>query len=178
VAASGLEVLIALRCFECFEHAPPNLRRLRQRLQARCVPLPFLVTEIGVLRAGREQQIVVLELAAVGHDRAAVDIDALGLGLQHADIAHMREQAADRDRDIRGAERRHRDLVQQRLEQMMILAIEQRHSHAGHVAQPLGRIDARETRADDEDLLHSSRCSHAQSTMGCTRGETRREAPW
>ncbi len=89
----------------------------------------------------------------------------------------MREQAADRHGDVRGTERRHRDLVEQRLEQMMVLAIEQRDRDARHVAQPLRSVQAGEAGADDEDLLHVSICCQAQSTIGCTRGETSRVAP-
>ena len=59
----------------------------------------------------------------------------------------------------------------------MVLAIEQRHRDAWRIAQTLRSVEAGEAGADDEDLLHFSICRQAHSTIGCTRGETRRVAP-
>ena len=84
-----------------------------------------------------------------------------------------------------GTERRHRHLVEQRLEQMMVLAIDARVTRdARRVAQALRRVQAGEACADDDDLLQvlprcavGLRCgsmlaASAHSTMGSTRGET------
>jgi hypothetical protein len=57
-------------------------------------------------------------------------------------------------------------LVEQRLEQVMVLAVEQRDRDARRIAQPLRCVQAGEAGADDDDLLHSAICCQAHSTMG------------
>ena len=64
MATTRLDALIALRGLERFEHATADLGGLRQRLQSGRVRLPFFVTEVRVLRAAGEQQVVVWILAA------------------------------------------------------------------------------------------------------------------
>ena len=71
MSAACIGVGLALGGFERLEHATADLGRLRQRLEPGRIGFPFLVTEIGMLRAAGEQQIVVAKLAAVRDDLAA-----------------------------------------------------------------------------------------------------------
>ena len=78
------------------------------------------------------------------------DVDAGDGGKQHRHVALPAEDAADRRGDVRGRQTGGRHLVEQRLEQMVVVAIDDGHLEAG-VGQPLGRRQAREAGADDDD---------------------------
>ena len=56
----------AFRALERQQHAAADLERIFKRLQSWRVGLPLGVTEIGVARAGRDDQIVVVDAVAVG----------------------------------------------------------------------------------------------------------------
>ncbi len=58
-------VAFALGALEGGEHAPADLERVFQRLQARRVSRPFVMTEVAVRRTGRQDEVVVRQLIAV-----------------------------------------------------------------------------------------------------------------
>ncbi len=109
------------------------------------------MTEISVLRAGGDDQIVEGNAAPLGDHRAPLDIDAAHLRQHDIDVVGMAENAADRRGDVRRREARGRHLVQERLKQMVIVLIDQGdvERRAGEV---LRRAQPAEPGTDDDDL--------------------------
>ena len=106
---------------------PPDRRGVLERLQARRERLPLVMAEIGVARAGREHQRVIGNAVAVFEQHAlSCRIDAVDVGEQRRHLGAVAQEIADRPGDLAGGERSGRDLVEQRLEQMMVAAIDQR----------------------------------------------------
>ena len=109
-----------------------RMRRLKrrgvlQRLQTRRERLPLVMAEIGVSRAGREHQRVIGNAVAVIEQHAfSRRIDAADIGEQRRDFVTVAQQIADRPGDLGCRKRGGRDLIEQRLEQMMVAAIDQR----------------------------------------------------
>jgi hypothetical protein len=123
--ALSRRVALDLRAFVGGEHAPPDLRRLLQGLEARRELLPLVVAEVEVAGPGREDQVVVGERPGVGEHAPAFEVHAADLLLSHARVGAARQQAADGRGDLRGAEARHRHLVEQGLEEVVVAAIHQ-----------------------------------------------------
>ena len=102
-----------------------DLEGVLERLQPRRVRLPFVVAEVGVARAGREDEVVVRQ-AAVGaaRPRAPPRRSPHRLGEQHAGVRLAPQDRADRVGDVAGRQRRRRDLVEERLEEVVVAAID------------------------------------------------------
>ena len=73
----------------------------------------------------------------------------------HLGVFLLREQRADRKRDLGRRQRRHRHLVEQRLEQVVIGAVDQQNLDV-FAAQPTRRGETAETTADDDHALSPS----------------------
>jgi hypothetical protein len=112
------------------------------------------VAEIGVARAGREDQIVVLDFAVGQAYEALGGVDRDGLGQQNADVLLALENAADGVGDIAGGERRRRNLIEQRLEEVVIAAVDDGDESVG-VLERAGGVEAGEASADDDDVCVS-----------------------
>ena len=134
------------------QHAAPDLMRIFKRLQARRVLRPGVVAEIAVGRAGGDDQPVVGDLvAAVEHHRAPRGFHAPCFAVDHGDVVLAREDVADRRGDGRRREARGRDLVEQRLEKMMVGPVQ--HRHAQRRARERARGEqAAEAAADNDDV--------------------------
>src|SRR5262249_27819518 len=122
-----LRVWLALRLFEGEEDAAANGRRVLERLQARRERLPIVMAEIGVARAGRQNERVVGEhRAVIEMQLATLLVDGLDRGEQGRDLLALAKQMSDRPGDLRWRERRRRRLIEQRLEQVMVATIDDR----------------------------------------------------
>ena len=121
-----LRIGLALGALEGDEDAPPQRGGVLERLQARRERLPFVMAEIGVPRAGGEHQRVVGHGVAVIEQHAlAAGVDAGHVGEQGRDLRPVAQEIADRPGDLRGRQRGGRDLIEQRLEQMVVAAVDQ-----------------------------------------------------
>jgi hypothetical protein len=123
-----------LGALEGIENAAPDHEGVVEGLESGRELLPLVVPEVGVRRAARDEQIVVVELAAASDDAPGFDVDALYLAHEHGDIALLAQDVAQRRGDRGRGEAGCGDLVQQGLEQVVILAIDQRDVD-GRVAQ-------------------------------------------
>jgi hypothetical protein len=132
------------------EHPAPDLQRVLDRLEARRQIGPRLA-EVRVGRARRHHQVVVRELAVVEHDPPRGRLDALDIGQQHARVGLLAQRGADRHGDVTGRQRRGGDLVQQRLKQVMVPAVDQRHRD-GRARQPARGRQAAEAAANDDHV--------------------------
>ena len=97
------------------------------------------MTEISVLRAGGDNQIVEGDAAPLGDHGLALDVDAADLRQDDIDVVSVAENAADRRRDVRRRQACGRHLVKQRLEQMVVVLIDQRDVERACRQAPLPR---------------------------------------
>ena len=152
-AARRCGIAFALGVLEGDQDAAPQRGGVLQRLQAGRERLPFVMAEIGVAGAGGEHQRVVGQrVAAIERHAARLGIDAGHRGEQGRDLGTPAQQIADRPGDLRGRKCRGRDLIQQRLEQMMVAPVDQR-DRDRRAGKPIHRLQPAKTGADDHDAM-------------------------
>ena len=149
-------IALALGALERQQHAPPDLERILQRLQARRDRPPLVVAEVRVRRPGRDDQEVVVERAVGQQQSIALAVDPDGLGEQHLDVLLPAQDPADRRGDVARRERRHRHLVEQRLEHVMVAPIDERHLHRLPAQRP-GGVQPAEPSANNHHSGHAQR---------------------
>ncbi|MCW0450731.1 hypothetical protein NB706_003565 [Xanthomonas sacchari] len=158
--------------FERQQQVPAQLQRVVQGLQAGCVRGPVVVTEIGMGGAGGDQQVVVGQRLPIGQahlPRLLVDVDDFPKA--HFDVVLVAQDLPQRRGDVRGRQAGGGDLVQQRLEQVMVAAVDQ-----GDVqrrpGQSAGGPQAGEATADHDQVRHAC-VVHAGLQEGKGRGGVR-----
>jgi hypothetical protein len=159
VASRG--IALGLCVLEREQQAPAQQQCVVERLQARCVRGPLVVSEVGVSCAGREQQRVVVDRVAVAeHDSPRRRFDANDVGQADFHVRLGTQDVPQRRGDVRRRQSRRRDLVQQRLEQMMVRTIDERDPHR-RACERTCRPQAAETAADDHCVMGVAghRCS-------------------
>ena len=153
-AARRCRIGLALGALEGEQDAPANRGGVLERLQAGRERLPFVMAEIGVARAGGEDQRVVGQRCAVIEQHALRrDVDAgrrVASSVVH--FGPVAQQMADRPGDLRGRERRRRDLVEQRLEQMVVAAVDER-DRDRRAGKAEGGFQPAKAGADDDDAM-------------------------
>src|SRR5436190_4424607 len=146
-----MRIRLGFRALKRQQDPAPDRECIVYRFEARSVDAPFIVTEIAVSRAGREDEPIVSKLPAAGEaDAIAQSVDAGHLIKDHPDVAGSREDAADRPGNIGRRERRGCNLIEQRLKDMVVAAIDNGHVD-GAAGEPLGRGKPAESAADDDD---------------------------
>ena len=136
----------------------PDGQRVSHRLHPGGVHREPVVTEVGLPHAGRDDQVVVVETddraaGSLAADLVVLDVEVLHLGERELDVAVASEQRAERQRDLSLGQDAGRALVEQRLEQMVLRAIDEGDRHVAASQRPGGEQPG-ETPADDDD----SRC--------------------
>jgi len=118
---------------------------------------PVVVPVVGALRAGGDDQRVVRKVGAVReHDAFRLGIDVDHLSEQYAHVLLAAEHAAQGRGDLAGRQRAGSNLIKERLEEVIVAPIEERHVHR-HGLQRAGRAEAAEPAADYHYLfLHES----------------------
>lgn len=92
---------LGLRLLERKQDAAPEICRVVDRLEARRRGLPFVVTEIGVLRAGRDDEIVEREASILRHDLASSDVDLSDLGEHDTHVSCIAHDRTNRRCNVR-----------------------------------------------------------------------------
>ena len=156
-APPPLRVGLDLGRLERGEDAAADLERAVERLQLGRVRLPFVVAEVRVVRAAGDDR--ACRSRAVG--RVAVRqtpsrttsrrsrSKPVDLGEDDARVALPAEDRAQRGGDLGRRERAGRDLVDERLEERVVLAVDERHLDR-RAAQAADRLQAREAAADHD----------------------------
>ncbi len=140
--------------------------------EARRVRAPFLVAKIAMRRARRENEIIVADIAAVDCDRAPGCVDAGHGPPQHANSAVVTKQSADRKGDVAGREAGRCHLIEQGLEQVIVVAIDQRDVDR-LILQAACAFQAAKPGADDDDMrtfAQPHRRALNQSQQPCVHG--------
>ena len=149
-----------LGALEGQQDATPQQQRIVERLQARRVRSPLVVAEVVVRGATGHEQEVIGQRRAVGTQHAARgQVDRGDLGHADRHVALVAQDVAQRRGDVTGREPGRGHLVEQRLEQVVVGAVDQ-----GDVDRRLGqrprRPQASKAATDDDDVRAAGlRCS-------------------
>ena len=124
------QLRIAIRVFEHGEHARAQALGVGERIQREGVLLRARGAEEVRPGAHREHEVVPREARSVGtRHRLGAGVD-FGDGCHlHADTAPFAEDPAQRTRNVARSDLRGRDLVQHRLELVIVVLVDQRHAH-------------------------------------------------
>ncbi len=113
------------------------------------------MVEVGMTGAGREDEVIVRELRAVQLYRPCFEVDTGHLAEQDIDVRVPAQHAPNWAGDLSGRQQRRRDLVEERLKHMIVLAVDDRDvDRLG--GQRLGGRQSGEPRPDHHDAgLHA-----------------------
>ena len=159
--------------------------RALQRLELGGVLLPLVVAEVGVLRAARDDQRVVVDRLGRGpqrdvaqRDAARAEVDTGDLGEDDAHVAPAAEDAPQRIADLGRREGARGHLVGQRLEQVEVAPVDQRDVDRQPRELQAG-LEPAEAASDDDDAVRRGldRRRHGADPAGCARAATSRRAP-
>ena len=130
------------------------------------------MAEVRVRRAGRDDQVVVRHRSRSVTTMRRDGIDRADVGQQHLDVRLMPQNPADRRRDVAGRQRRRRHLIEQRLEDVMVVTVEQRDANR-RPGERARRVESAESAADDDDMrgasVPGSGCSCSRSSCAYHR---------
>ncbi len=148
---------LPLRRFESDEHLPANLERVLERLQSRRHLAPRVVPEVRVRDARRDDQVVVRRFAIGEMDDVRLEVDRRRLGEPDADVGLAAQDPADRRRDVARRKRGRGDLIEKRLEDVMVAPIDEQDVDRRSPKRARG-AQAAKTAADD----HHPRFGHGR----------------
>src|SRR5262249_13697871 len=163
---------------------PPDLQRVLEALEPGREDFPVLVAEVRVAGACRQDERVVSDLAPVERETPRGEIHLLDFGQEDRDVPRAAQDRPQRGRDVRGIQRGGRPLVEERLEQMVVAAVEQRDPH-GLPRERARRVEAAEAAAHHHYmglLRHVTRRERTPQalvfcrTNACTRRQASAEA--
>ena len=117
-------VRLALGAFERQEEAAANLGGVFDGFQARRHGFPLVVAEIVVGGAGGDDQVVIRNRAIAEDDAAVVHVQVDGFAQQHFGVAIVLEHDTQGRGDFAGREAAGGHLVEQRLEEVKVAAID------------------------------------------------------
>ncbi len=146
--------------FECAEDSPPDRRRVVDRLQPRRVRLPVVVAEIRMRGARRDDEVIERQRAVADLDDAPRRVDGRDFAEQHRRVALPAQDGADRPCDVGRRQAGRRDLIEQRLEQVIVVPVDDRDVGVD-ARERLRGEQAAESCADDDD----ARARHSRSTI-------------
>ena len=116
------------------------------------------------LGAGRQDEVVAgVGLAAARRHGPGHRIDGDDLGALGVELVELGRDLAQRVGDVAGGQHRRRDLVQERLELVVVVLVDERDVDVLALGQLPGTGDAGEPAADDDDACPGGRRRHAWS---------------
>ena len=127
---------------------------------------PLVVTEVRRARAGRDDEGVIADRAAVRQpDLAPVGIEGDGLAEEDGRVLPPTKHGSERLGDLAGTKGARRDLVEKRLEEVEVAAVDDGHVDPAVRAQIAGRVYPAESTADDQGpmLADGRRARHSSS---------------
>ena len=145
-------IVLELRRLERVQDAAANGRRVLEGLQPGGEPFPVVATEVVVTDARRQDQRVVGKVAVSAPNAAARDVEIDDFFEQHLDVRLASEDGTERRGDVGGRQHPRRHLIEERLEHVMVAAVEERHLDRG-ATERLRDPKAREAPADDHNSM-------------------------
>ena len=142
--------------FEREQHPSPDLHRVVEILEAGGDRRPRVEHDAGRRRGGRprgeDQEIEHQRSAGAGRDPGGLEVDPRHLVEEDARVFLLAEDAPDGDRDLGGREPRHRDLIKERLEKVVIRPVDQGHPHRRR-AEGAGHRETAEAPSDHDHVF-------------------------
>src|SRR5438067_5278711 len=148
--ATQLRVLRPARGFELGKDPIADGETLVQVLEAHGLLGEVEVAEVVALRTGGQDQVVVPERTVVCEHAPGLEVDAGDHSLQEVRVVNRAYELAHRTRDLTGIEQRSRDLVEQRREQVVVVAVDERDVD-GSAPKRARAGQPAEARAGDDD---------------------------
>ena len=149
-AAPGNGVGLAFGHLERAQDPPTQLERVVDRLHPRRVVRELRMPEIRLARASRDDQAVVGDFAAaiqhLDREAACVEVDGDHVAEHDAGVPLVAQHVAQRRCDVSLGEDPRRDLVEQRLEQVVVGPVDERDVDVGPSQPPGGRESRRSRR--------------------------------
>ena len=150
IQAATRLVPLALGLLEGEENAAAHLERVLDALHPGGVLGPVGVAEVVVLRSGRDDQMVVIDRVSIGElHRPPRAVDGGDLRQDHLGVASPTQDGADRRGHVARVQRCRRHLVDQRLKEVMVAAVDDCHPDVIAPAKELGRLETGETGPDN-----------------------------
>ena len=138
------------------QYPAADLQCVLEALETGRERLPLLVPEVGVVRTGGHDQVVVPEGSAVAEPHhPLLHVHVGGLGQEHLRVLLATEHRSDRRGDVARVERGRGHLVEHRLEQVVVAAVHHRYPDR-RAAQPLGGIEPGEPSAENHHMRYAS----------------------
>ena len=108
--------------------------------------------EVGLRPGGEDERVAGEDLPVGGGHAVRRRIERGDLGELDVHVDVIVEELAQRVGDVARGQLRGRHLVEQRLELVVVVAVDQRDAHVVAVGQAAGAADAGEAAADDDDV--------------------------
>ena len=145
----AVKIGVAFGILERKQNPPSDLDRVLDCFQPGSLSLPIVVPKISMTGPGSDDQIVVCDLGTVGQRDAIVFlIKPSNITQNDLDILEFMQDTSDRLCDLAGRKHRRRDLIKQRLKNVVIFAIDQRDLNRP-VSKLFGRRQPAKTAADN-----------------------------
>lgn len=120
-----------LRLFERQQNPTTDVQGVIERLETLSVPLPLRMAEVTGDASKRQHEVIVTENAVLKSHLAALQVKAGNVAEQNGDVAFVSQNGADGLGDFGRRQACSGDLIKQRLKEMMILPVHQRHLGIG-----------------------------------------------
>ncbi len=141
---------LALGQFEGEQHTAANLGGVFDGFESWRKRSPVVAAEVGVGGTGGQHQVVVRELGAAGQgDLPRIRVNADYLVHEHLGVLLVAQNCADGLSDVGRREDREGDLIEERLEGVMVAAVHEGYVH-GQAGKASGCMNACKAAADDD----------------------------
>ena len=151
-------IVLHRRHLEGAEDPAAQFEGIVDRLHAGCEAGELVVAEVGLGHTGGDDEAVIGDLEGPevggrgGMHHPPVEVEPRHLGELDPDVLVAPDDVPDRRRDLAWREHARGNLVQQRLEQVVVAPVDQRHVD-GSVGEIPGCRQATEACADDDDAV-------------------------
>jgi hypothetical protein len=139
---------LLLGVLECLQYVAADLDSVLHGLQPGGERRPFVVPEVVILDACSDDQGVIAQAPALEPHLAGGDVHVPDVAQQHPCITLSLERGAQRSSDVTGPEPTRGDLVEQRLKQVEVPAVDDGHFDR-RAPQVLRGVQSSEASTDD-----------------------------
>ena len=140
------------RFFERQQDVPPDAQRVVQGFQTGGTLLPFGVPEVAGHAAERQHEVVIAQRVLLESNFFLREVEIHHVVEQHRDSGPVGENGADRLRDLRRGQPGGGHLIEQRLEQMVILPVNERDARV-RMIEGLAEGQPTEARPENHDVF-------------------------
>ena len=105
------------------------------------------------IRSGQEKIVIFVDLARLPSGLSLSRLEIRDPIHEDRHVGRLHENLPQRASDIRGGQRGRGDLVEERLEKVVVCAVDQDHLEPVIVGKPAGTLQTSEAPADDQNTL-------------------------